>query len=139
MTSTYLTDQQLAFFETFGFLSFPGLLADRIQQIIDEFEAIWAANGGGHNGTAHDGTARSCSVQFIDQSVYLSTLLDDPHIHNSAASLLGNDFNYMGSDGNFYVGDTNWHSDGYGGRGGPRHIKIAFYLEPLTRETGALR
>jgi hypothetical protein len=71
MVSTYLTAQQLNFFETFGFLSFPGLLADRIQKIIDDFEAIWAANGGGHNGTLHDGTARSCSVQFVDQSAYV--------------------------------------------------------------------
>jgi hypothetical protein len=31
MASTRPTDQQLAFFETFGFLAFPGLLADRIQ------------------------------------------------------------------------------------------------------------
>lgn len=139
MTSTRLTEQQLAFFETFGFLAFPGLLSDRIQQITDEFEAIWAANGGGHNGALHDGTARSCSVQFIDQSPYLSTLLDDLRIHGIAASILGDDFNYMGSDGNFYTGDTRWHSDGYGGRGGMRHIKIAFYLDKLDRDTGALR
>jgi ectoine hydroxylase-related dioxygenase (phytanoyl-CoA dioxygenase family) len=78
-------------------------------------------------------------VQFLDQSVYLSTLLDDPRVHDIASSILGDDFNYMGSDGNFYVGDTKWHSDGYGGRGGPKHIKIAFYLDPLTRHTGALR
>jgi len=139
MESTRLTDQQLTFFKTFGFLAFPGLLADRIQQITNEFEAIWAANGGGHNGTAHNGTARSCSVQFIDQSEYLSTLLDDPRIHGIAASILGDDFNYMGSDGNFYTGDTHWHSDGYGGRGGTQHIKIAFYLDQLDGATGALR
>ena len=41
MSSTRLTDQQLALFETFGFLAFPGLLADRIERITDEFEAIW--------------------------------------------------------------------------------------------------
>jgi hypothetical protein len=139
MSSTYLTEQQLASFRTFGFLAFPGLLADRIERITEEFEAIWAANGGGHNGQAHDGTARSCSVQFIDQNTYLSTLLDDPRIHGIAASILGDDFNYMGSDGNFYTGDTRWHSDGYGGRGGVLHIKLAFYLDPLTRDTGALR
>jgi hypothetical protein len=139
MSSTYLTEQQLASFRTFGFLAFPGLLADRIERIVAEFEAIWAANGGGHNGQAHDGTARSCSVQFIDQNTYLSTLLDDPRIHGIAASILGDDFNYMGSDGNFYTGDTRWHSDGYGGRGGVLHIKIAFYLDPLTRDSGALR
>ena len=139
MSATYLTEQQLASFRTFGFLAFPGLLADRVERIAEEFEAIWAANGGGHNGQMHDGTARSCSVQFIDQSAYLSTLLDDPRIHGIAASILGDDFNYMGSDGNFYTGDTRWHSDGYGGRGGMLHIKIAFYLDRLTGATGALR
>ena len=139
MATAFLTEQQLARFHTFGFLAFPGLLADRIAHIIEEFEAIWAANGGGHNGRAHDGTARSCSVQFIDQNAYLSTLLDDPRIQGIAASILGDDFNYMGSDGNFYTGDTRWHSDGYGGRGGLMHIKIAFYLDALTGETGALR
>jgi Phytanoyl-CoA dioxygenase (PhyH) len=139
MATTFLTESQLARFHTFGFLAFPGLLADRIEDIIKEFEAIWAAHGGGHNGQLHDGTARSCSVQFIDQSIYLSTLLDDPRIHGIAADILGDDFNYMGSDGNFYTGDTRWHSDGYGGRGGPLHIKIAFYLDALTGETGALR
>ena len=51
--------------------------------------------------------------------------------------LLGDDFNYMGSDGNYYVGDTPWHSDGW--HSGVRHIKIAFYLDPLTRNTGCLR
>src|SRR3954452_22837745 len=139
MATTPLTSEQLAYFNMFGFISFPGLLADKIERVIAEFEAVWAANGGGHNGVAHDGTARSCSVQFIDQSAYLSGLLDDPRIHDIAASILGDDFNYRGSDGNFYVGDTQWHSDGYGGRGGMRYIKIAFYLDPLTKDTGALR
>ena len=26
-------------------------------------------------------------------------------------SLLGEDYNYASSDGNYYVGDTKWHSD----------------------------
>lgn len=139
MATTYLTSEQLAYFDMFGFLAFPGLMSDSVDRIIDEFEAVWAANGGGHNGVAHDGTARSCSVQFIDQSAYLSALLDDPRIHDIAASILGDDFNYRGSDGNFYVGDTQWHSDGYGGRGGMRYIKFAVYLDALTKESGALR
>ena len=136
---TRLTPQQHAHFDTFGYLAFPGLLADRAEAISAEFEALWARQGGGHAGKPHDGTARSALVQFLDQSPYLCTLLDDPRIGDIAASLLGDDFNYTGSDGNFYVGDTRWHSDGYGGRGGLRHLKVAFYLDPLTRATGALR
>ncbi|MCX6047424.1 MAG: phytanoyl-CoA dioxygenase family protein [Chloroflexi bacterium] len=132
-----LTDAQLNFFKTFGYLSFPGMMADRLAEIDQEFEALWAANGGGHAGKQHDGTARSCIAGFIDHSEKLSTLLDDPRITGIATSLLGENFNYMGSDGNYYVGDTGWHSDGWHKE--ILHIKIAFYLDPLTRDTGALR
>jgi len=132
-----LSAQQLNAFHTFGFLKFPGLLKDQIKEIQDGFENVFGERGGGHAGQSHDGTARSCVVPFIDQSTRLSALLDDPHINGIASSILGDDFNYMGSDGNFYVGDTGWHSDGWSAQ--VKHLKIAFYLDPLTRETGALR
>jgi hypothetical protein len=132
-----LTEQQIQYFETFGFLAFPGLLSDRIEAITDEFEAVWAGRGGGHHGREHDGVRRSCIVPFIDQSEYLSSLIDDPRILAIATGLLGEEFNYMGSDGNYYAGDTPWHSDGW--HPVIRHIKIAFYLDPLTRDTGCLR
>ena len=45
-----LTEQQVNFFETYGYLGLPGLMADRVDEIIREFEAVWAAHGGGHNG-----------------------------------------------------------------------------------------
>lgn len=137
MDSIPLTEQQLHFFETFGYLSFPGLLSDRIESIINEFEAVWEGRGGGHDGRPHDEQRRSCIVPFIDQSEVLSTLVDDPRILGIATSLLGADFNYMGSDGNYYAGDTGWHSDGWHTE--IRHIKLAFYLDPLTRDTGCLR
>ena len=63
--------------------------------------------------------------------------MDDPRITGLATSLLGPDFNYMGSDGNYYTGDTRWHSDGW--HRDLLHIKIAFYLDSLTRSTGSLR
>jgi hypothetical protein len=132
-----LTQEQISFFDTFGFLGFPGLIADRAQAIIADFEAVWATRGGGHDGRPHDGKARSCIVPFIDQSEALASLLDDPRIRGIAVGLLGDDFNYMGSDGNYYVGDTGWHSDGWHPE--IRHIKIALYLDPVTRDSGCLR
>lgn len=137
MEKLKLTPQQHAFFETFGYLGFPGLLADRIDRIIAEFEGIWERSGGGHHGKPHEGKARSCIVQFIDHSAYLSSLLDDPRIDGILSSLLGVDYNYMGSDGNYYVGDTGWHSDGW--HKDMRHVKIAFYLDPVGRDSGCLR
>jgi ectoine hydroxylase-related dioxygenase (phytanoyl-CoA dioxygenase family) len=132
-----LSDRQIAYFQTFGFLKFPGLLADEIGSIVDAFEGIWSESGGGHNGKAHDGKARSTIVPFIDQHERLCALLDDERIVGIASSLLGDDFNYTSSDGNYYVGDTNWHSDGWHTK--YTYIKIALYLDPLTRDTGCLR
>ncbi|MEI6084234.1 MAG: phytanoyl-CoA dioxygenase family protein [Verrucomicrobiota bacterium] len=133
-----LTTAQHNFFNTFGYLGFPGLLADRVEDIIKHFELVFTSKGGGHYGKPHDGKSRSCIVPFIDQDEYLCTLLEDPRIHGILTSLLGDDFNYMGSDGNYYVGNTNWHSDsGFT----PRllHLKIAFYLDPVGKDSGCLR
>ena len=137
MADVLLSEQQRNFFHTFGYLAFPGLLKDRIDEIIREFEGIFAAHGGGHHGKPHGGKQRSCIVPFLDRSAVLASLLDDPRIHGIAVSLLGEDFNYMPSDGNYYAGDTGWHSDGWHKEG--LHAKIAFYLDPLTRDTGCLR
>ena len=134
-----LTEQQVSYFNTFGFLKFPGLLADQIGEIEAAFEGVWTDHGGGHNGRPHDGTARSCLVPFIDQSERLSRLIDDERIAGIAASLLGEDFNYCSSDGNCYVGDTRWHSDGWRPPDGYTYIKMAIYLDRLTRDTGCLR
>ncbi|HYF47985.1 MAG TPA: phytanoyl-CoA dioxygenase family protein [Planctomycetota bacterium] len=130
-----LTAQQKRYFETFGFLKFPGLFAMEIQALIDEFERVFEANPGlGINGI----TKHPCIVPFIDQSAMLSRLLDDPRIDGIASGVLGDDFNYVAGDGDLYGGDTQWHSDG-SFQPHLRFIKMAFYLEPLTVATGALR
>tara|TARA_B100001750_G_scaffold184466_1_gene153339 strand:- start:1902 stop:2741 length:840 start_codon:yes stop_codon:yes gene_type:complete len=128
-----LSQHQLDFFDTFGYLAFPGLLNDCIDKIIEEFEDVWAKSG-----RTHDRTTRSALIPFPDQNEYLSSLLDDHRIHDIASSLCGEDFNYYSGDGNYYVGDTDWHSDGYNTRI-VRMIKIAFYLDPVRKNTGALR
>ncbi len=133
-----LTQQQLGFFETFGFLKFPGLLADEVDEITRRFEKVWADHGGGHHGREHDREQRSALLPFIDKDEYLSALLDHPGIDGIAASILGDDYNYTASDGNFYVGNTGWHSDGYD-RGRYTSIKMAMYLDKVGRDSGCLR
>ena len=71
-----LTETQLNFFNTFGYLKFPGLLDDCVDQITAEFERIWREHGGGHHGKPHDEQSRSCIVPFPDHSEYLSSLLE---------------------------------------------------------------
>ena len=134
-----LSEQQARFFDLFGYLSFPGLFAAEAAAITQAFEAIWAARGGGHHQRPHDHERNSALLPFIDLHPYLCALLDDERVEGIGAGLLGEDFNYMSSDGNFYVGDTAWHSDGHKRPRGYRSIKLAFYLDPVGRDTGCLR
>jgi len=129
-----LSEDQLGFIETFGYLHFPGLLGDRIGAVEEAFEELMGANGG----DGHDGQKRFDLAPFLNHSPYLVTLLDDECIRGIAAGLLGDDYQYWNSDGNFYVGDTRWHSD----TAWPeplRFYKMALYLDPMTKDTGALR
>ena len=132
-----VTDRHISFFQTFGYLAFPGLIRDCIDDIIEAFEEVWQQQGHTHSGVPHDGSKRSCIVPFPDQHPRLCQLLDDPRIDAIASTLLGDDYNFMPSDGNYYAGNTGWHSDG--GNSDILHIKIAYYLDPLSRETGSVR
>ncbi len=127
-----LTPQQRQFFETFGYLQMPGLIKDEIGWITHEFEAVFPERG-----VVHDHKKRSCIVPFIDQRERLCTLLDHPRIVGLLTCLLGEDFNYCGSDGNYYVGDTGWHPDGAHRVG--LYLKVAVYLDPVRRDSGCLR
>ena len=42
-----LSTQQRTFFETFGYLGFPGHFADEADAITAEFERLWVEHGGG--------------------------------------------------------------------------------------------
>jgi len=129
-----LSPQQIDFMDTFGYLHVPGLIADRIAEVDEAFETLMRRNGG----DAHDGSKRFCMVPFINHCAYLCTLLDDPRIHGIASALLGEDYQYWNSDGNYYAGDTGWHSDTQWPE--PiRFYKMAIYLDRMTRDSGALR
>lgn len=127
------TEQQLNHFHTFGFLLLPALLRpDEVAWITDEFEQVLRIHGAEHDGSKH-----TQIVPMLDHSERLCTLLDDARILGIAGAILGDDFNYAGGDGDFWVGDTAWHPDG--NYPDLFAIKFAFYLAPLTRDTGSLR
>jgi len=129
-----LGSHHVNFMETFGYLHLPGLLNDVINNIDDAFEKLISKHGGKN----HDGRERFCMAPCINHCGYLCSLLDDPRIHGIATSLLGDEYQYWNSDGNYYVGDTGWHSDTLWPE--PlRFYKMAIYLDTMTKDTGALR
>jgi len=129
-----LTPHQIDFMETFGYLKFPGLLKDKLSAIEHAFQSLMEKNGG----DKHAGLKRFDVSPFINHDFYLCTLLDDSRIQGIASGLLGENYQYWNSDGNYYVGDTYWHSD----TDWPepiRFYKMAIYLDKMTQDTGALR
>ena len=73
----------------------------------------------------------------IEHRERLCNLIDDERIVGICNGVLGANFNYASGDGNYYSGDTGWHSDGNWGQ--LFSVKIAFYLDDLTCDTGCLR
>ena len=134
-----LTEQQKAYFETFGFLVFRGLYTpDEVETITAEADSILDEDRGGK---PFDGAARQAVLRFVERRPFLSTMPPDDRIYESIEDLLGPGFYWIGGDGNLYVGDSQWHPDSSGNDEDFDfdRIKVALYLDPVDVDTGCLR
>ena len=131
-----LTPEQKRYFETFGFLVLRRVFETReIDELRRESERLLAAN---REGRPFDGSRRQAMIPFFEYSPRLRDFIEDDRIWALGEDLLGPEFHLNATEGNLHVGDTRWH----GGTAEPDRlpsIKIAFYLEPTTRDTGAIR
>ena len=137
-----LTEQQVHFFDTFGYLHLPGLLGEQTPRVIDTFDSLFDThrqNVLDWRHEAHYNNARHILLQLIERDSFLSSLLEHPVIDGVFTSLLGENYLYRASEGNIFTGDTYWHSDLYNADFKYRHIKILFYLDPIDAHSGALR
>jgi hypothetical protein len=135
-----LSDQQIAFFDTFGFIRLRGLFAAEIDQLTSEFERVFEeqATWESHE-QLHFNDRRLIIPGFIDHSPTLLGLLGDPRVVGTASSLIGPDYVDGESDGSLFYCDTSWHPDTFGSPLPRYHVKLSFYLDPLLGDTGAIR
>ena len=130
-----LTQQQVQHFETFGFLVIRAAFsAAEMAAITAEFEASLLDDRGGR---AFGGEERQAVFGMVERRPQLMQLAEDDRIFGPMEQILGEGFVWVGSDGNYWVGDTQWHPDRHD-RTWPL-IKASLYLDPVTRETGCLR
>ena len=130
-----LTDRQIAFFNTFGYLVVRGLLSKtEVEKVTEGFEWSIQHRGGGQD---HDGSKRTMFGGPIEHTSELCALMDHPGVLGLIGGVIGEDFNYCGGDGNYYTGDTKWHPDGSWGQ--LWATKTAFYLDEVRRDSGCLR
>ena len=128
-----LTQDQIDHFHTFGFLVLRQLLTqDEAARMKREAEQVMGK-------IPVETSMRKMPTFFFERSRFLTSLLEDDRIYSIGNDLIGPDFLLESTGGCFRFGDTPWH----GGRG--KHtevllcIKIAFYLDPVTKDTGCLR
>ncbi len=135
-----LTTEQISFFETFGFLCLRQLFSSaEMADFTREFEELMKVNPGVRTGPTHQAVS-----PFVELGPTLTRLPEDDRIYLPMEQLLGSEFIWGGSEG---VSGTfnetnnhNWHCD----RAGQidlqyTRIKIMIYLQPMGKETGALR
>ena len=144
-----VTPQQVAWFETFGFLVLRGVFTEDMERIRDGFEEVFAREEAQlldpenefhrTSDPQYERETRWIIPAFIDKSEKLKWLRDDPRVDAIPRALLGDDFQYAESDGNLFNCNVLWHMDAYGASADALHIKVYFYLDALQRDAGSLR
>jgi len=131
-----LTSQQVSFFKTFGYVVLPKLFTQsEVSDITVDFEKVLDND---RRGEKFRGDKRQAVLAFAEKTETLRSLVSDDRIFLPMRQLLGDGFVWVGSDGNLYVGDTAWHADADDDVGLKR-IKVAMYLDPVTKDSGCLR
>ena len=134
-----LTTEQVSHFQTFGFLLLRELFTgDEASLMKQEASDIMAeARGGG----SVDSTKWQPVQPFFERRPFLASLPADDRIYGPAQSLCGQNCQLIGTEGNLHVGDTPWHGGGHGKdmTSVMPNVKIVFYMDSMTADTGALR
>ena len=133
-----LTKQQLAHFETFGFIIMRHAFTAKELAIIDDEYERGLTSAYAH--APFDGTVRHWTNMLGSDTPFFATLLEDARFYEVAEQLYGEDVLAESSSANRYIGNTLWHpdhqidanEDSFG-------IKLAFYLDPVDGQSGALR
>jgi hypothetical protein len=127
-----LTEQQVNHYNHFGFVLLPGYFSHELSFIEREFTRLMDEQC---SDRPHDGVNRTLRWQLLDSSPEFAALLDQPKVAGAFDAVLGEDWQYFGSVGNLYAGDTGWHTDNYSRHG---RAKMAIYLDPTGPKAGGL-
>src|SRR5690242_16950619 len=107
---TMITAEQVTYYETFGFLLVKQAFnPDEMAAISREFDNLLNQE---RQGQPFPGLKRQSFYGISEHSPLLMHLIEDDRIFETVEQLMGSGFTWLNSEGNLYVGDTGWHSDG---------------------------
>ena len=136
-----LTPAQIAHFTTFGFVILRRVFsAAEMTEITREANQIWQED----RESQPQERPYQILFPFVERRPRLAELADDDRIYLPIEDLLGTDFVWGGSEGHkgsfTEHGLLQWHSDRPDDEGVEYvRVKVMIYLEPLQKDTGALR
>ena len=135
-----LSPAQVAHYETFGFLLLPQVFtAVEMADISRDADEVWRED--------HERQPEKpyqIVVPFVEERPRLAQLPEDDRIYLSIADILGPGFVWGGSEGHkgSFTEENllQWHADRPDQTGvGYARVKVMIYLQPMRKETGALR
>src|SRR5215469_16890708 len=104
-----LTPEQIRFFETFGYLVFRQAFSPpEMAEISAQLDDLMAE---ARHGEPFGRKERQVVMEYIEKRPALTRLLEDDRVFAVMEDLLGAGFVWLPSDGNVYVGNTDWHPD----------------------------
>ncbi len=134
-SSPALTDNQLRFFKTFGYVLLRKFLrAGDLEILAAELERGLRAQ---FPHKPFDGSQRQWSRMTDETTPFFASLMEDARFLTPAQQICGGDVLGIGIDANRYVGDTGWHPDT--GHVHQIGVKYIFYLDQVSAASGALR
>ena len=138
-----LNQDEVEHFRTFGFIVRRQIFSgEEMAGITSEFDDV-LAEGRGYE--PFDGKQPQAVQPFVEKRKLLTNVVADDRIYLPLQQLLGEGFIWVGSDGNLYIGDTEWHGDRFQGEDGDHQpwdyaaIKVVFYFDPVRADSGCLR
>lgn len=137
-----LSDQQLHYFDIFGYLVLPGRFAAEIDAVSAAFDEVFddpdQLRLDTQGGTYVTGT-RDVIPAMSQRHPVLTDLVHDRRVLDVADALLPDGYEFLPGDGSRFRSETTWHVDATGVDMSRRNIKMALYLQPVDADTGCLR
>ena len=135
MTSFEITDEQKSFFDEFGFLVFRQLFSPEEMETIGReaqatFDAVYTEGRAG-------GSHGRWVTLMGPQTPFNACLLEDERVYTIARRTFDESLIGLNVDMLEWYADTGWHRDQ--DVPGNTGLKLIYYMEPLTAESGSLR
>ena len=142
-----LSPQQVAYFDTFGFLKLPELFKADVKRLSEGFEEVFAKQEPDlvltddplqqTNNPVFEDMRRTIIYNFIEKSDKLRWLSSDSRVVGIVTSIMGENYELRPTDAHIFDCDTSWHPD----LGSDDHfrLKLSFYLDSQTADRGAIR